>query len=75
MAFGAGLRPVPTEDLVALLRALHRGRLAYPLRREALLLMGMNRLAEHADLLVGLDERGLRSVLTAVIAERRRPAP
>lgn len=70
--FGRGLSEVPTEDLEALLRAVHRGRLEFPLRRQGLLLLGMNRLAEHASLLQGLDERGLRAVLVAVLAERRR---
>ncbi len=67
-----GLTQVPSEDLEELLRAVHRGRLEFPLRRQGLLLLGMNRLAEHASLLQGLDERGLRAVLVAVLAERRR---
>lgn len=65
------LRDVPDEDLKALLRALHHGRLELPLRRETLMLMGMNRLADHADVLIGLDEKGVRAVLVAVLAERR----
>ncbi len=69
---GQGLSQVPTEDLEALLRALHRGRLEFPFGRRVLLLLGMNRLADHASLLQGLDERGLRAVLVAVLAERRR---
>ncbi|MEM9071519.1 MAG: hypothetical protein AAGE52_23635 [Myxococcota bacterium] len=69
---GQGLTGVPTSDLEELLRAVHRKRLEFPLRRQNLLLLGMNRLADHASLLQGLDERGLRAVLVAVIAERRR---
>ena len=68
---GRGLSQVPNEDLEGLLRALHKGRVELPLRRETLMVMGMNRLADNADLLIGLDERGLRAVLVAVLAERR----
>ena len=71
MAFGAALTGAPTEELEVLLRAVHRGTITYPLERTTLLLMGLNGLADHADLLVGLDERGVRSVLVAVLAERR----
>lgn len=71
MIGGRGLSKVPIEDLTALLRLVHRGGLRFPLRRQALLEMGMNRLAESADVIIGLDERGLRAVLVAVIAERR----
>ena len=71
MTLGQALTKVPTEDLEALLRAVHRGRVEFPLRRQGLLLLGMNRLADHASVLQGLDERGLRAVLVAVLAERR----
>lgn len=68
---GRGLSDVPDEDLKALLRALHHERLELPLRRETLMVMGMNRLADNADVLIGLDAKGLRAVLVAVLAERR----
>lgn len=68
-----GLSKVPTEDLEDLLRAIHQGRLEFPLRREHLMVMGLNRLADGADVLIGLDERGVRAVIVAVIAERREP--
>lgn len=71
MPFGTGLSGAPTEELKTLLGALHHGRLEFPLERTTLLVMGLNALADHADLLVGLDERGVRSVLVAVLAERR----
>lgn len=67
------LLDVPDQDLEDLLRAVHRGQLTMPLTRDALLSWGKHRLAEGGDLLVGLDERGLRAVLSAVLAERRRP--
>ena len=68
---GRALSRVPSEDLEGLLRAVHHGRVEFPLRREALMLMGMNRLADHADVLIGLDEKGVRAVVVAVLAERR----
>ena len=67
---GAGLTAVPTHDLKKLLRALHRGQVPCPLRKSTLMTMGMNRLAENASNLAGLDEQGLRAILTCVIAER-----
>ena len=71
MAFGAGLSRASTDELKALFVALHHGRLAFPLERTTILLLGLNGLADHADVLVGLDERGVRAVLVAVLAERR----
>jgi len=71
VAFGSGLSGAPTEELKQLLAALHRGRLAFPLERTTLFVMGLNGVADHGDLIVGLDERGVRSVLVAVLAERR----
>ena len=67
---GKGLTEVPTRDLKKLFKALHRGEVPCPLRTSTLMTMGMNRLANHSDLLRGLDERALRSVLTCVLAER-----
>ena len=72
MLGGRGLRPVPTEDLKTLLSAVHGQKVAFPLTRRWLLEMGMNRLAESADVLLGLEEAGVRAVLVAVIAERQR---
>ena len=77
---GQGLSAVPDDDLVKLLRLIYQGHVAFPLTRVELLVRGMNRLADHGDVLVGLDEGGVRSVLVAVLAERRReregrPAP
>jgi hypothetical protein len=61
-------------DLELLLRRVHRGELSCPFKRSDLLLLGMNALAERADLLFGLERDGVRAVLTAVLAERRRPS-
>lgn len=68
-----GLTPVATDDLRKLLQALHRGHLAFPLAIENLTRVGLQHCA---TLLTGqlreLDERGVRAVLVAVIAERMR---
>jgi len=68
------LTQATTADLELLMRRVHRGELACPFGRSDLLLLGMNALAERADLLFGLERDGVRAVLTAVLAERRRPA-
>jgi hypothetical protein len=67
-----GLTALPDEDLIKLMRRLHGGTLDFPLTRHGMLLRGLNRIAEHGDLLFGLDEAGVRAVLVAVIAERQR---
>lgn len=67
-----GLTALPDEDLTKLLRRLHRGELDFPLTRHGMLLRGLNRIAEHGDVIFGLDEAGLRAVLVAVMAERQR---
>ncbi len=69
---GRGLTRLNDEALRALLRAAYRGKLRYPLRRSDLLAQGLGELAEEADALLGLDERGLRTVLACVLAERER---
>ncbi len=72
---GAGLTAVPTEDLKALYRALHRGSVPCPLTKSTLMTMGMNRLAENASLIRGLEEPALRSLLVCVLAERLHTGP
>lgn len=71
MVAGRGLSSVPDEELETLLRRVHRGEITYPLRRSELLLMKTPQLAELGDVLLGLDEGGVRAVLVAVLAERR----
>ncbi len=72
MGFGApeGLTRLRDEELRTLLRAAHRGKLRYPLRRSDLLAQGLGEMADRADALLGLDERGLRTLLACVLAER-----
>jgi len=69
-----GLSRLTSEELEKLLRAVHAGRVTFPLSRASLTLAGFSDLADRADALLGLDERGTRTVLVAVLAERRRPA-
>lgn len=66
-----GLTRVPDSDLEELLRAIHAGRVEFPLQGPGLLLLGLNRLADEGASLMGLDERGVRAVIAAVLAERR----
>ena len=69
-----GLTAVPDDELLVLLRRVHEKQLSFPLKRSELLLLKTPRLAEHGDVLLGLDEAGVRAVLVSVIAERRRAA-
>lgn len=67
-----GLVGVTDADLVALLRALHRGELECPITRIGLAQAGLLRLGDELEVLRDLDERGCRAVLVAVLVERRR---
>ncbi len=69
---GKGLRDVPEEQIVAVFRALYRGDLEAPIQRSDIMLMGLHAFAESGDVIFGLDDRGARAVLVAVLAERRR---
>jgi hypothetical protein len=68
---GMALTRVGDAELESLLRHVHRGNVRCPLRRSDVLLLGLNTLAERGDVLFGLDEAGVRAVITAVLAERR----
>lgn len=65
-----GLVAVATTDLVAVLRAVHRGDLPCPITPIGLAQAGLLRLGDELGLLHGLDERAVRAVLVAVLAER-----
>lgn len=72
MSFGAhGLTELTLEELQELLRVLHHERLLYPIRMSDLIGNGFPHVAEKAEILQGLDERGLRVLLVSVIAERK----
>jgi len=66
-----GLVDVPTPQLENLLRRILRTELAYPLSRATLMALGYNDVASSAQALHGLDARGVRAVLVAVLAERK----
>ncbi|MCA9575020.1 MAG: hypothetical protein H6726_27000 [Sandaracinaceae bacterium] len=72
MQAAIGLTLVPDEDLEALIRLAYQGQIPFPLERRRLMELGLNRIADHASVIVGLDERALRAVVSAVLAERRR---
>lgn len=72
MSFGSpGLTRLTDQEIEELLRALHRGFLRYPIKLSDLIGSGFPHVAEKADIVQGLDERGLRALLIAVLAERR----
>jgi hypothetical protein len=71
---GLGLSRLSTGELERLLSAVHAGRVTFPLSRASMTLAGFSDVADRADTLLGLDERGTRAVLVAVLAERRRTA-
>jgi hypothetical protein len=67
-----GLTFVVTSDLEKLLSAVHRKVLDCPLAIEGLTRVGLQHTAvELMGALRGLDERAVRALLVAVIAERR----
>ena len=73
MGASLGLVEVPVERLELLLRAVHRGEVALPLETAEMVCIGLQQYIEPIQVhLRGLDERAVRAVLVAVIAERRR---
>ncbi|MBX2797404.1 MAG: hypothetical protein KTR31_07050 [Myxococcales bacterium] len=70
--FGSnGLRTVRDDDLVNLLRAIHRGELTCPITRRGLGEAGLLRLGDELEHLRGLDDKATIAVIVAVLAERR----
>lgn len=72
MAYGTGLTELTLDDLKNLLSRLHHGHLACPIGPRELHDAGLSYLVDKVDHLRGLDERAVRAVLVAVIAERTR---
>jgi hypothetical protein len=68
---GKALTAVATDDLVALLRGVHRGEVICPITPRSLAEGGLLHLQDAVGFLGGLDRRGAVAVLVAVIAERR----
>lgn len=71
MQGSAAITKIPDEDLQKVARAAYRGHLQFPLTRQQFLVMGLNRVADFGDVFIGLDERGMRAVIAAVLAERK----
>ena len=70
--FGSnGLVAVKTADLKLLLGYVHREELSCPIDRIGLATVGLLRLGDDLAVLAGLDQRATRSVLVAVLCERR----
>lgn len=67
-----GLKAVRTQDLEQILRLVHKGELACPIDQTGLAIAGLLRLGDDLGHLRGLDERAVKAVLIAVLAERRR---
>ena len=74
MASFQGLTQLGTEELEDLLRRIYRGELSSPIRRSELLTLGLHRVADRGELLVGLDHAAARALLVGVLAERKRGA-
>ena len=68
---GLGLSELRTDELEALLRLIYQGKLTCPFDRQQLMTMGFNRISEFGELLCHLDEKAVRAVLFAVLAERK----
>ena len=67
----AGLTEVETKHLKKLLSLVHRGEFKYPLDVHELARTGLQHAAPPIlSQLRGLDQAGVRAVLTAVLAER-----
>jgi hypothetical protein len=69
-ALGLGMHRVSTDDLKRLLRSLHRGVLASPLKRSSLVEKGFGDLEGHLSLIVGRDAEAAKAVIVAVLQER-----
>ena len=66
-----GLVTVRSEDLVKLLRAIHRGQLACPITRTGLATAGLLRLGDELEHLRGHERPAVTAIVLAVLAERR----
>lgn len=69
---GKALTRIATDDLVALLRLVHRGELECPISPPGLGEHRLLRMQDDLGFLTGLDQAATTAVLVAVIAERRR---
>ncbi len=73
-SMGKALTGLGERDLEHLLRRVHDGTLECPVDQRTLFRAGLSYLIDRVDFLQGLDARGTRAVLVAVLAERRAAA-
>jgi len=69
-----GLTHLTDKQLERLLTAIHRDLVPCPLAPEQLMTVGLADVFDRVSFLRGLDQAGVKAVLVAVIAERRRAA-
>ena len=69
---GPGLTHLSDQQLERLLKAVHRGYVTCPLTAEQLMGAGLADIYDRTSFLRGIDEAGVKAVLVAVLAERRR---
>ena len=67
----AGLTSLSDDQLKTILKKVYQKNLQCPFHRSDLLVRGLNAVAEEGDLLFGLNEAGVRAVISAVLSERR----
>ncbi len=68
---GLGLTELRTDELKSLLKLIYTGKLTCPFDRQMLMTMGFNRVSECGDILCNLEEKSVRAILFAVLAERQ----
>lgn len=68
-----GLTHLNDRQLERLFRAVVKGIVSCPLEPHELMTAGLSDVYDRVDVLRGLDERAVKIVLAAVLAERRRP--
>ena len=66
-----GLTGLRTDELKNLLRLVYAKKLVCPFDKKTLMTMGFNRVSEFGECLCNLEEAAVRTVLVAVLAERK----
>jgi hypothetical protein len=67
-----GLTHLNDTQLERLLKAVHRGLVDCPLAPDQLMTAGLSDVYDRVGFLRGLDQAGVKAVLVAVLAERRK---
>ena len=67
-----GLTRLTNAQLKQIIKKIYSREISCPFGRADLLVRGLNAVAEDGDLLFGLNEAGVRAVITATLAERRK---